>query len=81
LIDDAIALDYKKFEQEEERRKAKDDAEKKELEEKKQQLEAKAKAKAERAALRQEEAKRLVRKNARAGGFVYANDTILFVLV
>ncbi|SAM01429.1 hypothetical protein [Absidia glauca] len=59
LIDDAIALDYKKFEQEEERRKAKDDAEKKELEEKKQQLEAKAKAKAERAALRQEEAKRL----------------------
>ncbi|ORZ17799.1 GLE1-like protein-domain-containing protein [Absidia repens] len=66
LIDDAIAYDLTKFEQEEKQRKAKDDAEKKELEEKKQQLEAKNKAKAERKALKELEQKKLASNNGAA---------------
>ncbi|KAI8338451.1 GLE1-like protein-domain-containing protein [Chlamydoabsidia padenii] len=58
-IDDAIAYDLDKFEQEEKLRKAKDDAEKKEQEEKKQQLEAKNKAIAEKEALRKAQEKKL----------------------
>ncbi|CAO3598367.1 unnamed protein product [Absidia cylindrospora] len=66
LIDDAIAYDLTKFEQEEKQRKAKDDAEKKELEEKKQQLEAKTKAKAQRKALKELEQKKLASNNGAA---------------